>query len=116
MPYLYGVDITLSAYLDRPVPLAAAALAAKAHAGQFRKSGEPYVQHCIATALLTELMVLHYDTEEWSNRKCASLAQPPCPLGSIRPSRRAVHCSIVLRLQPTQLCQGGLQLHRGRQR
>lgn len=51
---LHGVDVTNSYYLRQPEVLRAVEFAANAHAGQHRKTGEPYVSHCIETALIVE--------------------------------------------------------------
>lgn len=51
---LYGVDVTGSDFLTRPAVRRAVEFAAAAHAGQVRKTGEPYVAHCIETALIVE--------------------------------------------------------------
>eukprot|EP00198_Chlamydomonas_reinhardtii_P000523 XP_001689858.1 predicted protein [Chlamydomonas reinhardtii] len=52
--YLYGVDVTGSRFFRIPAVLAAVEFAAVAHAAQRRKTGEPYVTHCIETALIVE--------------------------------------------------------------
>ncbi|KAJ9514706.1 hypothetical protein QJQ45_028414, partial [Haematococcus lacustris] len=51
---LYGVDVTNSRYFRDERVLKAVQFAAIAHAGQVRKTGEPYVAHCIETALIVE--------------------------------------------------------------
>lgn len=51
---LYGVDVTGSKFFGDERVLAAVHFAADAHKGQFRKTGEPYVTHCIETALIVE--------------------------------------------------------------
>lgn len=51
---LYGVDVTNSRFFRDKRVLAAVQFAAEAHSGQFRKTGEPYVSHCIETALIVE--------------------------------------------------------------
>ena len=51
---LYGIDCTYSRLLKRPEVLKAVDFAAEAHAGQYRRTGEPYVAHCIETALIME--------------------------------------------------------------
>lgn len=53
-PVLYGVDVSGSTMFQDPAVLAAVEFAAVAHAGQTRKTGEPYVAHCIETALIVE--------------------------------------------------------------
>ena len=54
---LYGVDCTGYAALAHPVVLRAADFAAVAHAGQFRRSGEPYVVHAVETARIVAGLV-----------------------------------------------------------
>lgn len=51
---MHGVDVSGSVQLQDPDVVAAAEFAAAAHAGQWRKTGEPYVAHCIETALIVE--------------------------------------------------------------
>lgn len=51
---LHGVDVSASRYLQMPEVRAAVDFAAAAHAGQRRRTGEPYVAHCIETALIVE--------------------------------------------------------------
>lgn len=48
------MDVSGSSLLQDPEVLAAVEFAAQAHAGQTRKTGEPYVAHCIETALIVE--------------------------------------------------------------
>lgn len=74
---LHGVDITGTAYVDRPVCLRAASFAARAHEGRCRKTGDPYVRHCIETAVITEQMMLHlFDPSggDLTLRRCVSPA------------------------------------------
>lgn len=51
---LYGVDITDSQFLSQPGVVKAADFAAKAHAGQLRLTGHPYVMHVMETARIVE--------------------------------------------------------------
>lgn len=51
---LYGVDVTSSRFFRDEMVLKAVEFAAEAHKGQWRKTGEPYVSHCIETALIVE--------------------------------------------------------------
>jgi hypothetical protein len=51
---LHGVDVSRSALLRDARVAAAARFAAAAHEGQVRKTGEPYVAHCIEAALIVE--------------------------------------------------------------
>ena len=48
------MDVTSSRFFKDVRVLAAVEFAAAAHAGQSRKTGEPYVSHCIETALIVE--------------------------------------------------------------
>jgi len=54
---LYGVDVLSSTLLNAPLARRAAAYAAAAHAGQTRRSGEPYVAHCVETAAIVETLL-----------------------------------------------------------
>ena len=74
--WMLGVDITGSQYLERPICSAAASYAARAHAGATRKSGQPYVMHCIETAIITEQIMKMHFSDEIANRRCASAL--PC--------------------------------------
>ena len=56
-PLLYGVDVSRSKYFDRRRVLRALEMAAKAHEGQIRKTMQPYVTHCIETALIVEALL-----------------------------------------------------------
>ena len=49
--------------LQLPRVRAAVEFAAAAHAGQSRKTGEPYVTHCIETALIVEANLPHWRTD-----------------------------------------------------
>lgn len=51
---LYGVDVTSSRFFGDVRMLDAVEFAAEAHRSQRRKTGEPYVSHCIETALIVE--------------------------------------------------------------
>jgi hypothetical protein len=51
---LYGIDVTGSSFFQRSEVRRAVDFAAAAHTGQTRKTGEPYVAHCIATAAIVE--------------------------------------------------------------
>jgi hypothetical protein len=59
-PLLYGVDVSRSSMFKQPRVRAAVEFAAVAHAGQKRKTGEPYVSHCIETALIVEANLPHW--------------------------------------------------------
>ncbi len=48
------MDITRSRLLHTDAAQRALQFAERAHAGQYRKTGEPYVAHCIETALIVE--------------------------------------------------------------
>ena len=54
---LYGVDVTGSVSFRDATVLRAVEFAAEAHKDQRRKTGEPYVSHCIETALIVENML-----------------------------------------------------------
>ncbi len=54
---LHGVDVSGCAAFSRPAVAAAARFAARAHAGQARRSGEPYVAHCVETAKIVEALL-----------------------------------------------------------
>ncbi len=63
---LFGVDVTASRFFQHPTVLKAVAFAAKAHEGQYRKTGEPYVAHCIETALIVEHNIpASVDLQRW---------------------------------------------------
>eukprot|EP00191_Tetraselmis_sp_GSL018_P022836 CAMPEP_0177622842 /NCGR_PEP_ID=MMETSP0419_2-20121207/28558_1 /TAXON_ID=582737 /ORGANISM="Tetraselmis sp., Strain GSL018" /LENGTH=852 /DNA_ID=CAMNT_0019123301 /DNA_START=64 /DNA_END=2621 /DNA_ORIENTATION=- len=60
---VYGVDVSGSALLTLPEVRKAMGFAAEAHRGQMRRTKEPYVAHCIETALIVEaLMGAHTET------------------------------------------------------
>ena len=52
--WLHGVVVTHSRFLNQPLARRAADFAAKAHAGQRRLTGRPYVTHVIEAALIVE--------------------------------------------------------------
>lgn len=54
---LHGVEIPAWSLLNKPELQRAVDFAAMAHAGQFRKTGDPYVAHCIETALIVEQLL-----------------------------------------------------------
>jgi ppGpp synthetase/RelA/SpoT-type nucleotidyltranferase len=54
---LHGVDVSDSRFLSRPRVLCAVEFAAHAHRGQTRKTGDPYVAHCLETALIVERLL-----------------------------------------------------------
>uniref|UniRef100_A0A7N0U717 GTP diphosphokinase n=1 Tax=Kalanchoe fedtschenkoi TaxID=63787 RepID=A0A7N0U717_KALFE len=54
---LDGVDITGYPIFEDPKVQEAIAFARKAHNGQFRKTGEPYLTHCIHTARIISVLV-----------------------------------------------------------
>ena len=54
---LHGVDVANSKYLKRPRVVAAADFAARAHEGQRRRTGEPYITHCVHTAVIVEALL-----------------------------------------------------------
>jgi len=52
--WLFGVDVRGVGAFSDPAVLAAADFAARAHARQVRRTGEPYVSHCVETAAIVE--------------------------------------------------------------
>lgn len=60
---LYGVDVSRSVLLGDEQVAAAARFAATAHEGQMRKTGEPYVAHCVEAALIVERNLPKRDAE-----------------------------------------------------
>ena len=72
---LYGVDVSASIALATPLARRAAAYAAAAHAGQFRRSGEPYVSHCVETAAIVEALL--------ADGAAPSPASPPSPWAAL---------------------------------
>ena len=65
---LYGVDVTGSKFLGRPEVVKAAEFAAHAHAHQRRRTGEPYVTHCVATAKIVEGLMASSRIQEADER------------------------------------------------
>lgn len=64
---LHGVDVGDSRFLRRPSVRRAADFAAEAHRGQVRKTQEPYVAHCVHTALIVEgLLSPSENDERWA--------------------------------------------------
>ena len=57
---LAGVDVSGSRLLLRAAPRRAALFAAAAHGGQLRRSGEPYVTHCVETAKIVEAILADF--------------------------------------------------------
>ena len=72
---LYGVDVSASTALATPLARRAAAYAAAAHAGQFRRSGEPYVSHCVETAAIVEALL--------ADGAAPSPTSPPSPWAAL---------------------------------
>jgi len=63
--FLHGVDVTQSDYLARPAVMEVLAFAESAHQGQLRRTGDPYIRHCVETAFITEqLMILDKKVED----------------------------------------------------
>jgi hypothetical protein len=102
--------------LDAPVVRAAYAAAARAHAGQARRSGEPVLSHCLATAeilaglglpeeavaagllhdVLSDTRLTAAQLEEHVPRSCVELvrgATPPAGLGLGLHRLRPVACA-----------------------
>ncbi|PSC74447.1 Guanosine-3, 5 -bis(diphosphate) 3 -pyrophosphohydrolase [Micractinium conductrix] len=69
---LHGVDVGGSRFFRRPVVQRAADFAAMAHSGQVRKTRQPYVTHCIETALIVEGLLS--PTEEDQRAEAAVVA------------------------------------------
>lgn len=65
---LCGVDVTGSKFLTQPEVIRAAEFAAQAHAHQRRRTGEPYVSHCIATARIVEGLLASSRVQEADDR------------------------------------------------
>jgi (p)ppGpp synthase/HD superfamily hydrolase len=65
---LHGVDVSGSAFLSRPEVVAAADFAARAHAGQMRRTGDPYIMHCVETACIVEGLLSVSDYKEDDER------------------------------------------------
>ena len=63
-----GMDVTGSKFLGRPEVVRAAEFAAAAHAHQQRRTGEPYVSHCIATARIVEGLLASSRVQEADDR------------------------------------------------
>ena len=57
---LEGVDVFGSRLLLREAPRRAARFASEAHGGQLRRSGEPYVTHCVETAKIVEAILADF--------------------------------------------------------
>ncbi len=60
---LFGIDVSQSKFFGRERVKEAVAVATKAHAGQFRKTGQPYITHCIETALIVEALLSPYEED-----------------------------------------------------
>ncbi len=63
-PLLHGVDVSGGRFFCRPAVLRAVEFAAEAHAGQRRKTGAPYVTHCIETAMIVEGLLSPAEDDE----------------------------------------------------
>ncbi len=73
-PTLYGVNVSRSALLKDDLVLSAARFAAAAHEGQARKTGEPYVSHCVEAALIVERNLPRRDAEAGRQRAAVMAA------------------------------------------
>lgn len=60
----YGVDVTGSRFFGREAVQRAVEFAAVAHKGQTRKTKEPYVTHCIETAMIVESLLSPSEDDE----------------------------------------------------
>ncbi|PRW20358.1 GTP diphosphokinase chloroplastic isoform X1 isoform A [Chlorella sorokiniana] len=69
---VHGVDVAGSRFFSRPIVRQAADFAAAAHSGQIRKTRQPYVTHCIETALVVEGLLS--PTEEDARAEAAVVA------------------------------------------
>lgn len=79
--FLHGVDVTQSDYLARPAVMEVLAFAESAHQGQLRRTGDPYIRHCVETAFITEqLMILDKKVED---ARCRSRLPPPTPTHTV---------------------------------
>ena len=67
---LQGVDISSSKYMKRPMVQAAADFAAAAHTGQHRRTGEPYICHCVHTAAIVEDLMAQNHVQE-ADQRCS---------------------------------------------
>jgi (p)ppGpp synthase/HD superfamily hydrolase len=54
---LFGIDVGSSKYFGRERVRQAVDMASKAHDGQYRKTKQPYITHCIETALIVEALL-----------------------------------------------------------
>jgi len=54
---LFGIDVGSSKYFGRERVRQAVEMASKAHEGQYRKTKQPYITHCIETALIVEALL-----------------------------------------------------------
>ncbi|KAL4431494.1 hypothetical protein ABPG75_006750 [Micractinium tetrahymenae] len=61
---LHGVDVSGSRFFARPAVQRAVEFAAQAHSGQVRKTRQPYVTHCIETALIVEGLLSPTEEDE----------------------------------------------------
>eukprot|EP00890_Picochlorum_soloecismus_P000682 jgi/Picsp_1/1614/NSC_05092-R1_rela spot homologous protein rsh2 len=61
---VYGVDVSGSKFFSRERVKQAIEFAASAHEGQFRKTRQPYVSHCIETARIVESLLSPNEEDE----------------------------------------------------
>lgn len=60
---IFGIEVSQSKFFRRERVKKAVAMATKAHAGQFRKTGQPYITHCIETALIVEALLSPHEED-----------------------------------------------------
>ena len=65
---VHGVDVTASLYFSDRKLIAASDFAAEAHKHQMRKTGEPYIQHCIESAIIVEACLPPANDDEEHDR------------------------------------------------
>ena len=75
---LHGVNVAGSKFLSRPRVVAAADFAASAHVGQKRRTGEPYITHCVHTAAIVERMLAQGRTQEADERQATQALSWSC--------------------------------------
>ncbi len=83
---LHGIDVGGSKYFGRRRVLRAVDLAAQAHEGQVRKTRQPYVTHCIETAVIVEaLLSPNEDDERAEDAVISALLHDAIDDGGLKP-------------------------------
>ena len=83
---LHGIDVGGSKYFGRRRVLRAVDLAAQAHEGQVRKTRQPYVTHCIETAMIVEaLLSPNEDDERGEDAVISALLHDAIDDGGLKP-------------------------------